>query len=143
MANPEAGAALRAALPKVQGKLLVGLIGSIGVRRDPEAVNALGGLASDNDPLVATTAMAALGQIGTEAAVRALDAARIPASLSRNLARARMAAAGHLARAGQSAPAVAIFRSLMQPPAAGSHPHRGPQRPDRRPAPGRRCPAGR
>src|SRR3990167_500068 len=36
-ADPAAGAALRAALPKVKGKLLAGLIGSIGVRRDAEA----------------------------------------------------------------------------------------------------------
>jgi hypothetical protein len=38
MPSPAAGAALRNALPKVHGRLLAGLIGSIGVRRDPEAV---------------------------------------------------------------------------------------------------------
>jgi RNA polymerase sigma-70 factor (ECF subfamily) len=37
MKDPAAGAALRAAQPKLKGKLLVGVIGSIGVRRDPEA----------------------------------------------------------------------------------------------------------
>ena len=37
MANADAGTALRAALGKVQGKLLSGVIASIGARRDPQA----------------------------------------------------------------------------------------------------------
>ena len=39
--DPAVDAALRDALGKVKGRLLVGVIGSIGVRRDPKAVPAL------------------------------------------------------------------------------------------------------
>ena len=59
MVSPAAGAALRDALPKVHGRLLAGLIGSIGVRRDPEAVSALARAAKDDDPVVASAAIMA------------------------------------------------------------------------------------
>ena len=72
MASPAAGAALRDALPKVHGRLLAGLIGSIGVRRDAEAVSSLAGAAKDDDPVVASAAILALGAIGTEAAAQTL-----------------------------------------------------------------------
>jgi hypothetical protein len=39
--DPAADEALRAAMDKVQGNLLVGVINSIGVRRDPQAFNPL------------------------------------------------------------------------------------------------------
>ena len=56
LASPAANSALRDALAKVQGRLLAGLIGSIGVRRDPEAVSFLAGAAKDVDPTVANAA---------------------------------------------------------------------------------------
>jgi len=115
MANPAAGAALRAALPKVQGKLLAGVIASIGMRRDPEAIEALRTLAGQADPAVAGAAVAALGEIGTEEAARVLEALRVPEGLLRTLARARIAAAGRLASAGKGAEAAAIYQALMQP----------------------------
>ena len=113
MANPAAGAALRAALPQVNGKLLAGVIGSIGVRRDAQAVAALSGLIAHNDPMIAGAALAALGQIGTEEAASILNQAKVPETLARTLARAQMAAADRLAKANQSALAVGMFRSLM------------------------------
>ncbi|MBI5387559.1 MAG: HEAT repeat domain-containing protein [Verrucomicrobia bacterium] len=113
MPAPAAGAALRAALPKLHGKLLVGVIGSIGVRRDALAVEALSQFVGDTDPTVAGAAIAALGQIGTEQAALALDNARVPETLARTLARARLTAASHLAKSGSSAQAVAIYRGLM------------------------------
>lgn len=115
LAVPEASAALRAALPKLQGKLLVGVIGSIGVRRDAQAVAPLTKYVNDADELVAGTAIAALGAIGTEAAAKVLDGAKVPDSLARTLARARITAASHLTEAGKNAVAVGIFRSLMTP----------------------------
>ena len=65
--------AFRDALPKLQGRQLVGVIGSLGVRRDAKAVNALAKLlhASDND--VAQAAARALGRIGNPPAVKALQ----------------------------------------------------------------------
>src|SRR4029079_13467463 len=46
---PEAAQALRAALPKLSGKLKIGVISSIGSRRDASAVAALGGLLKDQN----------------------------------------------------------------------------------------------
>lgn len=114
LADPAAGAALRDALPKVKGKLLAGLIGSIGVRRDAQAVSALSGLAGDSDPAVAGAALAALGAIGTSEAARALDGIRPPAALGRTLARAQLTAAGHLAAAGPGPQAAGLYRRLLQ-----------------------------
>ena len=112
-ADPAAGTALREALPKVKGKLLEGVISSIGIRRDPEAVGALTGLAADNDAVVAAAAVAALGAIGTEDAAKALDGLQVPAALAPALARAKIAAAGRLAVAGKTAEAEKIYRPLM------------------------------
>lgn len=100
-ADRAAGAALRSALPKVKGKHLAGVISSIGVRRDPEAVDALSRLAGDADPTVAGAAISALGAIGTVRAAAALNEVHVPASLSRAHARAQIAVAGHLAVAGE------------------------------------------
>lgn len=115
LASPAAGAALRDALPKVHGRLLAGLIGSIGIRRDTEAVSALAGAAKDNDPSVAEAAILALGAIGTEPAARTLTELQVAPPLARTQARARITAAGHLKNAGANPQAVAIYRDLMQP----------------------------
>ncbi|MGO8927171.1 MAG: HEAT repeat domain-containing protein [Limisphaerales bacterium] len=115
MASPAAGTALRDALPKVKGRLLAGLIGSIGVRRDPEAVGALAAAAKDDDPVVANAAIMALGAIGTESAAQTLAALQVAPALSRALARARITAAGHFRSDGANSQAVAIYRDLMQP----------------------------
>jgi len=67
--GPEADEALRAALPNLQGNLLIGTINSIGVRRDTKAVDALAGKLADADVEIVAAAAAALGKIsGTQAA---------------------------------------------------------------------------
>jgi HEAT repeat protein len=71
--GPAADDALRAAMGKVQGMLLVGVINSIGVRRDAKAVDALVGRLKDGDAEVATAAAAALGRIGGATAAKALE----------------------------------------------------------------------
>ena len=69
--GPEADAALRNASESLAGRLLVGVINSIGVRGDAAAVGLLGKRLADTDPAVATAAAAALGKIGTpESAAR-------------------------------------------------------------------------
>lgn len=115
MANPAAAAALRDALPRVKGQQLIGVISSLGARRDTEAVGALRSLAADGDAAVAGAAIGALGEIGSEEAVRALEALQVPAALSRTLARAKIAAASRLASAGKKDPAAGIYQSLFQP----------------------------
>jgi HEAT repeat protein len=70
--DPAADAALRAALPKLQGKLLVGVINSIGYRRDPKAAGELAKKLQDADAEVASAAAVALGRIGNAEAAKAL-----------------------------------------------------------------------
>lgn len=66
--GPAADAALREAMGKVQGRLLVGVINSIGIRRDAQAVTGLGAKLKDADADVASAAAVALGCIGGDEA---------------------------------------------------------------------------
>ena len=67
--------ALRDALGKVKGRMLAGVIGSLGVRHDAKAVDALAERLLDSDPIVAQAAARALGRIADAAAIKALDGA--------------------------------------------------------------------
>lgn len=73
--GPAADAALRGAMDGLQGKLLVGVINSIGVRRDPNAVSGLMKKLKDADPDVASASAVALGRIGGAKAAKALKQA--------------------------------------------------------------------
>jgi HEAT repeat protein len=75
--NPDSSVddALREALPKLQGRLKIGVITSIGVRKDAKAVDALTRLIDDDDSQVAGAAAAAVGMIGGMQASRSLQAA--------------------------------------------------------------------
>jgi HEAT repeat protein len=73
--DPAADAALRDALGKLQGRLLIGVINSLGVRRDARAVGELAKKLKDADPEVASAAAEALGQIGGGPAAKALEQA--------------------------------------------------------------------
>jgi HEAT repeat protein len=80
--------ALRKAQESLKGRLLVGTINSIGVRRDAAAVEALTGRLKDEDAQVAAAAAVALGKIGNDAATQAVRQA-----LSGGSAEVRSAAA--------------------------------------------------
>lgn len=70
--GPEADEALRKALDSLHGRLLVGAINSIGVRRNASAVEPLSGRLRDPDTEIASAAAAALGRIGDAAAAKSL-----------------------------------------------------------------------
>jgi HEAT repeat protein len=84
--DPAVDEALRAAAAKLHGNLLVGVIGSIGVRRDTKAVKALTQFLHDSDNDVAQAAARALGSIGNPAAAKALLAALTGVSAANQLA---------------------------------------------------------
>lgn len=114
MPCPEAGAALRSALPKSAGLTKAGLIDSIGKRRDREAVAALADLARGTDAPVASAAAAALGQIGGKESVAALKAARdkAPAAAQTAVADALLLAADQFLAGGDKASAAAIYKDM-------------------------------
>lgn len=72
IADPAVDEALRDALGKVKGLSLVGVISSLGVRKDSAAIDPLARFLSDPDPAVVQAAAHALGRIGG-AAVPALE----------------------------------------------------------------------
>ena len=71
--GPAADEALREAMDTVQGRLLVGVINSIAVRRDAKAVDGLAARLKDADADVASASAVALGRIGGAPAVKALE----------------------------------------------------------------------
>ena len=73
---PEASAALREALGKTSGLLQVGMVDSLGWRHDVTAVPLLKPLLSEADATIASATATALGRIGGQAALAALEAAR-------------------------------------------------------------------
>ncbi len=116
MPCPEAVAALRDALGKVQGALLVGVINSLGERRDAASVPALGGLVGGADEAVAEAAVAALGKIGGAEAAKAVAAARARASekLRPAATDAYLLCAEQLVAAGKRAEAAAIYKEVYE-----------------------------
>ncbi|MHC4505496.1 MAG: HEAT repeat domain-containing protein, partial [Planctomycetota bacterium] len=84
--DPSVDEALRTALGRLKGRPLVGVIGSIGVRRDAGATEALARLLRDADPTVAQAAARALGRIATPGAADALEGALAGASRANRLA---------------------------------------------------------
>jgi len=71
--DPAVDEAFRDALGKLKGMPLVGVIGSVGVRRDAKAVDMLAKMLKDSDAVVARAAARALGSIGNSAAAEALS----------------------------------------------------------------------
>jgi len=109
--DPAVDEALRDALGKLKGWPLVGVIGSIGVRRDAEAVGALTKMLKDPDVEVAQAAARALGSIGNSAAAKALQAALPNASAANqlDLCEGLFRCAEALAAEGQSDIAIEIY----------------------------------
>jgi hypothetical protein len=70
--DPSADAALREALPKLKGLLLIGVINSIRRRRDPNAIEPLGELIHGEDAAVAGAAALAAGEISGPVAAKML-----------------------------------------------------------------------
>jgi hypothetical protein len=112
--GPEASAALRQALAAAEGLAKVGIINSLGVRRDAESITLLTGLAADQDAQVAVAAVVALGAIGTSDAAKVLADLRAGAaeSLRGAVADASLVCAEHLRAADKKVEALAIYKAL-------------------------------
>ncbi len=104
----------RQALGRLEGRLLAGLVNSIGVRGDAEAVGALGRLARDEGSGVAGEAVAALGRIATDEAIRTISGilTRGPAGLRTVAGDACLAAAWRLADHGKKEQAVKLYQTV-------------------------------
>ena len=110
-------AAMRAALPKATGTLRVGLIGSLGERRDAASVGAIAGVLGADDAAAVGAAIDALGKIGGPAAADALRkaGATLPADHRPGWAHAMLRCAEGLLAAHRLEEAEPIFRELSAP----------------------------
>ncbi|MBN2450269.1 MAG: HEAT repeat domain-containing protein [Lentisphaeria bacterium] len=120
MPFPEVDDVLRESLGTLSGAGLVGVIQTIGARRDPAAVIPLAARLRDADAKVAAAAAAALGGIGTHAAAEVLLAAApaaAPGPLRIAIEEGLLDCANRLLQAGDRERAVAIFAALRAGPA--------------------------
>ncbi len=108
--------ALRKASESLEGRLLVGVLNSIGVRRDANAVEALAKRLSDKDEDVASAAAVALGRIGSEAAAKSLRPllTSAPAKVRSAAAEGCVLCAEQWHSAGKSAEAVALYDEVRK-----------------------------
>jgi len=116
--DPSAAAALRAALNTLHGPTLVGVIGSVGVRRDALAVGQLIPLLQSPDADTAQAAARALGSIATPEAVTALQRAlpTVPAGNQPAFCEGLLRSAEAMTAAGRLKEAQSIYDSLRVVP---------------------------
>lgn len=109
-----AAEALRKSLPKLQGLQKIGAINSLGARRDADSVRTLSRLLNDSDVEIAGAAAAALGEIGSTRAAKALRRFHLesPVSLRRQWTNACLVCAERLLAAGKRADAETLYRLL-------------------------------
>ena len=108
--------ALRRALRAAKGKPQVGIINSLGQRRDRLAVRALGRFIDNSEKTVAIAAAAALGQIAGSRATDALAAAKDKTSgkLQMVVLDSYLRCADQLVAEGDKTKALAIYKELQK-----------------------------
>ncbi|MBS1858607.1 MAG: HEAT repeat domain-containing protein [Acidobacteria bacterium] len=109
--------ALRATLPKVKGKLLCGMLDTIGHRGDTRAIEPVSRLIFSPDTEVAQAAAASLGQISGPAAAKALlDALpKTRGAVRHAVADSCLVCAEGLIAQGDTKQAVAMYDTLARP----------------------------
>ena len=117
MPCPEAVAAMRAALGQTTGRTRIGLINSLGERRDAACADELVTILSGADADLAEAAAAALGKIGGEKALSALGAARAkaPAKLKPAVTNSLLVCADQMLAAGKKDAAAEVYQKLYVP----------------------------
>ena len=111
---PEAAQALRDALPRVAVPHKVGIISSLGQRRDVASVASLAKMLNDTDGTIARSAALALGAIRTSEAAKALSNAKANAPETQiAITDASLSCADSLLAVGNKSEALVIYKSLL------------------------------
>jgi HEAT repeat protein len=112
---PTATKALLESLPQLKGHQRIGVINSLGARRDPSSLRVLVPLLKESDVEVVTAAAAAIGEIASARSARALLAfqAHAPAAIQLKLADAMLVCAERLRRGGDPARARTLYQALI------------------------------
>ncbi len=116
MSCPVSAKAMRDALAKTKGRVKVGVINSLGVRRDKDSVAALAALTGDSDKEIASAAAAALGSIGTADAAKILGdlLKKAPKELGLAVSDALLVCAERRLADGKKMEALMIYKSLSK-----------------------------
>ena len=111
---PDAAAdeALRTAAGKLEGPPLVGVINSIGNRRDAQAAPLLREFLTHQDPAVVSAAAASLGQVAPAEAVKVLQEKLAAAEDKAAIADACLICAERLSESGKKSEAVALYKAV-------------------------------
>lgn len=114
--GPAADRALREAMGGLQGRLLIGVINSIGNRRDAQAVDGLVKRLADSDSDVASAAAVALGHIGGGQAAAALEQClnRGPVNVRSAVAEGCILCAEKLLAEQKAADAMTLYDQIRQ-----------------------------
>ena len=117
IADPSADDALRAGMSKLKGDLLIGVINSIGKRRDAKASPALAKMMYGADADAARAAASALGHIGGVSSMQELQAAlaKTKGMTRMAVADAALVCAERLLSEGKRDQALALYASLSAP----------------------------
>jgi len=108
--------ALRKASESLEGNLLIGVLNSIGVRRDAGSVEVLTKRLGDKDEEVASAAAVALGHVGNDAAAKVLRPALTsgPAKVRSAVAQGCVLCAERLLASGKAADAIALYDEVRK-----------------------------
>jgi HEAT repeat protein len=114
--GPASDEALRRAADSLHGQLLVGVINSIGVRRDAGAVKSLIPKLTDQDVGVASAAAVALGRVGNAEAAKSLQQtlASAPAKVRPAIAEGLVLCAERSLKEGRAAEAVVLSDAVRK-----------------------------
>ncbi|MCO6459609.1 MAG: PBS lyase, partial [Pirellulaceae bacterium] len=112
----EAEAALREAAGKLEGRLLIGTLNSLGARRDVEAVDLLRGKLQADDADVASSAAVALGRIGGDVATKQLrESLQVgPAAVRSAVAEGCILCAERLWQEGRADEAAEVYEAVRR-----------------------------
>jgi HEAT repeat protein len=112
--GPAPDAALRESLTRLEGERLIGVLGSIGVRRDAEAVDAIVELLDSDDQAIASAAARSLGHIGTPAAadILRMTLSDTTPALRPAVGNACLICAQELLRDGETETALTLFDAV-------------------------------
>jgi HEAT repeat protein len=114
--DPVVDSALRAEVDKLKGRLQIGVINSLGMRRDAKAIDVLSGRLKDADVEVVAAAAAAMGRIGGDQATKALLAflPSSPAPARADVAEACLICADQLTKDGKNDEAAKIYETVRK-----------------------------
>lgn len=112
--DPAVDIALRDALPKAERKVKIGIINSLGERRDVNAVGQLDQLVYDADPQIALSVATALGKIADNGAMESLKKARSKTTgeLRSRVLDAYLRCADNLLDLGNAVQAASVYRDM-------------------------------